>query len=149
MKSKNLTLVRQFVRNHRHRVLMVGMLLLYSCELTDDEVLNSRQAFISSFEMNQQCTIGGSNSTEKYTLQIRAGSSSNSVWLTNLEPFPNEIEAIVSGNILTIPSQKTPYRGQNIEVSGSGTLTDGSILEINFEFEYGDFNTCEANGFKL
>jgi len=150
MKKQNLTPLWQFLRNHRYRILMIGMLFLYSCELTDDEVLSSRQAFVGSFEMKQTC----GSSRDNYTLRIRTGSGNNEVLLDNVEPFGDELIATVNGNLLTISSQSVRLSGQSgqptsVMVSGSGILTDGSILELEFDFEYGGSNSCSASGFKL
>ncbi|MDJ1501653.1 hypothetical protein [Xanthocytophaga agilis] len=147
MENKNLTLVRSFIRNHRYRLLMVGLLFMYSCNLLDEEVLNSRKAFIGSYTIQQKC----GSSQDSYTLRITEGSSNSEILLSNVEPFGDEIIATVSGNILTISSQSVRLKGQtsSATVSGSGTLTDGSIIEINFEYDFGGTTSCGANGYKL
>ncbi|MDJ1483860.1 hypothetical protein QNI16_25390 [Cytophagaceae bacterium YF14B1] len=147
MENKNLILVRSFIRNHRYRLLMVGLLFMYSCNLLDEEVLNSRKAFIGSYSIQQKC----GNSQDPYTLVITEGSSSSEILLSGIEPFGDEIIATISGNILTISSQSVRLKGQtaSAKVSGSGTLTDGSIIEINFEFDFGGTTSCKATGYKL
>lgn len=150
MKQPNFVAALRFFKGHRYQLLMVALLFLYSCELNDEEVLNSRVAFVGSFSVNQTCR-GAGNSTDKYTLRISQGAGSNGILLTNLRPFADEIVATVAGNTLTIRSQSARLSGQTrqVTISGSGTLTDGSVIEIDFDYDFGGNYSCGANGFKL
>jgi hypothetical protein len=147
MKRKNLTPLWDFLRSNRYRFLMAGMLFMYSCNLLDDEVLSSRQAFLGSFSVQQQCN----SSRDNYTLTISPGSSSSEILLENMEPFGDEVIATVSGNIVTIASQRVRLKGQtsSVTVSGSGTLTDGSVIEIDFDYDFGGSFSCGLSGYKL
>ncbi|MCU0353440.1 MAG: hypothetical protein MUD08_06825 [Cytophagales bacterium] len=140
--------IRRFLFAYRYRFLVVTLLFMYSCDLLDDEVTSSRQAFIGSFEMIQNCD---NNARDRYTLRITAGSSSNEVLLTGIEPFGDEIIATVTGNVLTIASQSIRLRGQtsSVNVSGSGTLTDGTSLDITFRYNFGGSVSCTTGGAKL
>lgn len=140
----------RFFKSLHHRLLVAGLLLLCGCELTDEEVLNSRAAFVGSFNMNQTCR-GAANSTDRYTLRISQGTGSNTVLLEGLQPFGSRITATVAGNTLTINPQNAAFSGlaRQASVSGSGTLTDGSVLEIDFEYDFGGNYNCGARGFKL
>ncbi len=147
MKRKNLTPVWHFLRTHRYRFLMVGMLFMYGCGLLDDEVLNSRQAFVGSFSVNQ--TEVGTSNSENYTLSIQAGSNSNEILLSNLRPFKDQVIATVVGNQITIASQSVRINGTtSVKVSGSGTL-DGTTIEIDFDFDYGSYYNYNVTGYKL
>ena len=148
MKNDTRILFRKFASAHRYRFLIAALLFMYSCDLLDDEVLSSRQAFIGSFEMIQNCD---NNARDRYTLRITAGSSSNEVLLTGIEPFGDEIIATVTGNVLTIASQSIRLRGQttSVSVSGSGTLTDGTTLDITFRYNFGGRVSCTTGGAKL
>jgi len=150
MKNPGFSDAARFFKSHRYRLLAAGLLFLYGCELSDEEVLNSRAAFVGSFNVNQTCR-GASSSTDKYTLRISQGTGGNGILLTNLQPFADEIVATVAGNTLTIRSQSARLSGQTrqVTISGSGTLTGGSVIEIDFDYDFGGNNTCAAKGFKL
>jgi|GEM_PF-6074324 len=148
MTTPNPATTWQFFRNHRYRLLMVGLLFIYSCNLVDDEVLTSRQAFVGNFQVKQK----ERNSTfeENYSLNIRASNKSNEVLLTNLRPFQDQVIATVVGNSLNIPSQSIRVSGtQSVTVSGSGTLDNGSTLEISFSYNFGSPFRYTVTGFKL
>ena len=150
MKHPDFAPALHFFRNYCRRLLAVGLLFLYGCELTNEEVLNSRAAFVGSFSMNQSCR-GANTSTDKYTLRISQGSGGNTILLENMAPFATKIVATVAGNTLTISPQNVAFSGlaRQATVSGSGTLTDGSVLEIDFDYDFGGNNRCSAKGFKL
>ncbi len=150
MKHPDFAAAARFFSNYRYRLFAVGLLFLYGCELTNEEVLNSRAAFVGSFSMNQTCR-GANSSTDRYTLRISQGSGGNTIILENMAPFATQIVATVAGNTLTISPQNVAFSGlaRQATVSGSGTLTDGSVLEIDFDYDFGGNNSCGATGFKL
>ncbi len=151
MKNSYVLLFTQIIRRYRYGLLMVaGFVLFYSCDLINDETLGSRDSFIGSYSVKQTCG-GSSSSSQSYTLRISKGSGSNGVLIENLSPFPNEIEATVIGNTLSIPAQNTPLGGNPVSVSGSGQVrTDnGVFLDIDFSYQNAGNNSCKLNGYKL
>lgn len=108
-------------------VLLINLILaiiLSSCSKEEvPEVIDPRDQFVGTYtsDINQWC-----NEKDTYTCEIKMGSTVNGVLWTNIigeEGSDDDVEATISGNVITIPIQ---YIGTK-EYEGEGVLSNSTI----------------------
>ncbi len=117
--------------------MVVFLLGLFSCELTDDEFQDPRDAFVGEWN----CTEYENGQPQiSYPVYIEKDTS-NSSWV-NLFNFgyigssEKPPYGVVSGDYITIPSQKVCF-DESVTVDGNGQLVSDNEMNWEYNLEIG------------
>jgi len=119
-------------------LLTITLISFSGCQ--DDEEI-TRADFIGRYQISEVCN----GVSDDYILMIAAApDSEDGVILTNLWNWAEDMTGIVSGEVITIPSQIA----DDVTFSGNGDLS-GNTLTLTFTVIDGGINeTCNASGDK-
>jgi len=128
-------------------VLFVTIVLaLSSCSDDDEAKPDTRAQFIGTYAVED--ISGSSGYTYEYDVTISNGDNGDLNISNFADMFNTPVKATVDGNKLVIKSQSftNPSSGNSIQVSGTGTLTGGTLNFTYTTTGYLDYSgTCKAN----
>jgi hypothetical protein len=99
--------------------------MLSSCKKDTDD----RDQYVGTYNAEDKYVESGITYTENYSFTITKSSvSSDRIIMTGFAGAPGvSVEATVSGNNFTIPQQTIVFDGENIGISGSGSISGNSL----------------------
>jgi len=104
---------------------------LTSCSKKDDVVIDSRDQFVSTYDINETYIVNGTTYTGHYSMTIsKSAQDPTVILLSNFAGFttPIIVTAVVSGTKFSIAQQTVQGSG----FSGSGTIS-GSNLSFSYQ----------------
>ncbi|MFT4668013.1 MAG: hypothetical protein ACI9VN_002744 [Patescibacteria group bacterium] len=127
--------MRQIIRFVYLPILLISLLLsIGSCKKEEPP---DRDRFLGTFSVVETCGSGD----DAYNITIVESSlDEESIFIINFYDWGGQLNATVSGNDITIPSQFNA----DLTFSGSGTISE-DILNINFTIFYVNISdNCQA-----
>ncbi len=108
----------------------------------DGTCILSREKFIGQYVVSETCPSGNYN----FNINIVASSGSeNGIIINNLGEFGAAFNGTVDKSSVTIPSQSVSAQGLTLNVNGSGTISDNSLI-INYTYDVGgQGESCTMN----
>ena len=120
--------------------LFMSCTLMAGCKKDKDD----RKQYVGNYDVEEDFTEtdsnGSTNSVDGYEYEIEislSSISSDRILIENFGDYGETIEAIVSGNNFTIPSQTVSVNGGNISFDGSGKIIDGQSLDFSYSGNLG------------
>lgn len=121
----------------------------YDAEATKDDgsCVPWRDKFLGSFQVDQTCT---GDSDKNGTLTATESSTGDNKVLFSFDGL-NIAGTVATSTSIIIENQTVTYQGQSVEVSGSGSLTEGNTsLTLDFNLKSGAITSvCGISGTKL